>query len=290
MKRWCGSRGLTTAWLGLALLTGALFPGAAGARRLTGILGAFDAEVATVRQALGAPRDTTCLGLTFTLGELRGRPVVLTMAGVGKVNAAMTATLLIEHFRPEEVLFTGIAGGLSPDLDPGDIVLGAKVVHHDFAVAGHEGTSVMATRAPSSTTPNPIYFPADSALLALATEVGRDLALAPIPARAGPRAPRVVAGVIATGESFVASTARKQELRDRLGADAVEMEGAAVAQICHQLGTPCLVVRSLSDRADSSAVRDVEQFYRIAADNSAALVMGMAARLALRHRSREPLR
>jgi adenosylhomocysteine nucleosidase len=250
---------------------------------LTGILGAFDAEIATVRQSLVAPRDTTCLGLTFTLGELRGRPVVLTLAGIGKVNAAMTATLLIEHFRPEEVLFTGIAGGLNPELDPGDIVLGAKVVHHDFAVAGNEGTSVMATRAPSSATPNPIYFPADSTLLALATEVGRGLALAAILTRTGPRAPRIVAGVIATGDSFVASAARKQELRDRLGADAVEMEGAAVAQVCHQLGTPCLVVRSLSDRADSSAVRDVEQFYQIAAENSAALVMGMADRLALRH-------
>jgi adenosylhomocysteine nucleosidase len=256
------------------------YSGAADARLLTGILGALDAEVATVRQALVAPRDTICLGLPFTLGELRGRPVVLATAGIGKVNAAMTTTLLIEHFRPEQVLFTGIAGGLNPDLDPGDIVLGAKVVHHDFAVAGNEGTSVMATRAPSNAIPNPIYFPADSTLLALATEVGRGLALAPIPTRVGPRPPRIVAGVIATGESFVAATARKQELRDRLGADAVEMEGAAVAQVCYQLGTPCLVVRSLSDRADSSAVRDIEQFYRIAADNSAALVMGMVARLA----------
>jgi len=274
---------MTAMMLGVTLLIVGVLPGAAGARRLTGILGAFEAEVATLRQALVAPRDTTCLGLTFTVGELRGRPVVLTMAGVGKVNAAMTTTLLLEHFQPNEVLFSGIAGGLNPDLDPGDIVLGARVVHHDFAVAGDGGTTVMATHAPASATPNPIYFPADTSLLALAIEVGRDLALAPIPARAGPRAPRVVAGVIATGEFFVASAARRQELRDRLGADAVEMEGAAVAQICYQLGTPCLVVRSLSDRADSSAVQDIEQFYRIAADNSAVLVMGIAARLARRN-------
>lgn len=275
------SHDVSGARLTLALLIGLALAGGAAGRPLTGVMGALEAEIATLRQALSAPRDTSCLGLAFTLGELRGRPVVLTLAGVGKVNAAMTATLLIEHFDPEELLFTGIAGGLAPDLDPGDIVLGGRVVHHDFAVAGDEGTAVMATRAPASATPNPVFFPADSTLLALATEVGHGLALAPIPGRGGARAPRIVTGVIATGESFIASTARQRELRTRLGADAVEMEGAAVAQVCHQLGTPCLVVRSLSDRADSSAVRDIELFYRIAAENSAALVMGMVQRLAL---------
>jgi adenosylhomocysteine nucleosidase len=203
---------------------------------------------------------------------------------VGKVNAAMTATVLVEHFRPGEVLFTGIAGGLNPNLYPGDIVLGARTVHHDFAVLSDTGSTCMATVSPITGARNPVFLPADSLLLDLAREVAGGLALNPIPTPTGPRSPRIVEGLIATGESFIASPAKKEELRARLGADAVEMEGAAVAQVCRELGTPCLIVRSLSDRADSSAVSDLEQFYRIAADNSAALVMALVERLGKRAR------
>jgi adenosylhomocysteine nucleosidase len=259
----------------------ALAAGAAAASR-TAILGALAVEVETVRASLAAPRDTLCLGLSFVLGELRGRPVVVAASGIGVVNAAMTTTLVIEHFGPRELLFTGIAGGLDPDLHPGDIVLGASTVHHDFARLTDEGIDCMATRDPATGEPNPIFLPADPTLLDLARRTGAALALAPIPTPAGPRPPRVVVGVIATGESFVASPAKRRELRARLGAAAVEMEGAAVAQICRELRTPCLVVRSLSDRADSTAVSDAERFYRIAAENSAALVSAMAESLSRR--------
>ena len=80
-------------------------------RPTTAIIGAFDAEVELIQTAMTGKRDTTCNAVTFTLGTLEGRHVVLAKAGVGKVNAAMTTTLILEHFSPSEVIFTGIAGG-----------------------------------------------------------------------------------------------------------------------------------------------------------------------------------
>jgi adenosylhomocysteine nucleosidase len=91
---------------------------------------------------------------------------------------------------------------------------------------------------------------------------------------------RVVSGIVATGDAFVASDGKRKELRDLLKADAVEMEGAAVAQICFQFGVPCIVIRCLSDTADQTAVEDLEQFADIAAINSARLVYGICKLLA----------
>jgi adenosylhomocysteine nucleosidase len=239
---------------------------------ITAILGAFDAEVEYIQKTMTAKRDTVCEAVTFTLGFLEGRHVVLTKVGVGKVNAAMTTTLLLEHFNPSEVIFTGIAGGLRPDLYPGDIVIGSRTAYHDFVYETVDGSKSKATRDPISGELNPIFFPVDEKLLSLAMEASSLVELSKISTKAGEREPEVTVGLIVTGDAFIASNAKKKELRSRLNADAVEMEGAAVAQLCFQKKTPCLVVRSISDRADSSAVRDVNQFYRIAANNSAALI------------------
>ena len=95
----------------------------------------------------------------------------------------------------------------------------------------------------------------------------------------GERTPKIIEGVIATGDSFIASERKKEELRQRLEADAVEMEGAAVAQVCHQMDVPCIVIRSISDMADSRSQEDMERFSRIAANNSASLVQAMTALL-----------
>ncbi|UCG51821.1 MAG: 5'-methylthioadenosine/adenosylhomocysteine nucleosidase [Candidatus Latescibacterota bacterium] len=248
---------------------------------VTAILGAFDVEVELIKTAMTEKRDTTFMGITYTVGKLKGRRVALAEAGIGKVNAAVTTTLLIEHFRPGEIIFTGIAGGLNPVLQPGDIVIGARTAQHDYSLLTADGPHNVGTKNPISGDRNPVFFAADARLLRLAKEASTHAKLKRIPAVGGERTPRIVEGVIATGDAFIASDPKKKELRDRLGADAVEMEGAAVAQVCFQFGVPCLVVRSISDLADASAVNDVERFYRIAADNSASFVLvvvGLIAR------------
>ena len=98
---------------------------------VTGILGAMPVEIQMLESELKDKKTEKILGVEFHTGVLNGRNVVLAVGGMGKVNAAMTATLIIDHFRPSEVIFSGVAGGLNPDLAPGDIVLGEKIAHHD---------------------------------------------------------------------------------------------------------------------------------------------------------------
>lgn len=261
----------------LLLLTAgvAVFAAGEGSEPVTAVLGAFDAEVELIHAAMTAPRDTAFLGVEFTLGNLGTRRVVLARAGIGKVNAAVTTALLIEHFRPEEVIFTGIAGAVNPELNPGDIVVGEKTAQHDYFTLTDEGPEENGTRNPVTGERNPLYFPAGERLLRLARDAGARVKLEKIPFDDGPRAPSITNGIIVTGDVFIASEAKKRELRARFSADAVEMEGAAVAQVCYFSEVPCLVVRSISDRADASARVDFERFYRVAANNSAAFVLAL---------------
>ena len=266
----------------LLVLTVALgvFAAADRSEPVTAVLGAFDAEVELVREAMTAPRDTACLGIEFTVGYLGERRVVLARGGIGKVNAAVTTTLLVEHFHPREVIFTGIAGAVNPKLNPGDIVVGEKTAQHDYYTLTDEGPEENGTRNPATGERNPVYFTASKRLLRLAREAAERVELQKVPSAGGSREPSITSGTIVTGDVFIASEAKKDDLRRRFSADAVEMEGAAVAQVCSFLDVPCLVVRSISDRADSSAAVDCERFYRTAANNSAAFVLEMIKLLA----------
>lgn len=244
------------------------------------ILGAFDDETLPVARALAAAETLRVLGLRFRHGTLRGCPVVLAETGVGKVNAAATTAILLSRFQPRAVIFTGIAGGLDPDLRPGDIVIGTATVQHDFVYAEEDSVTRFAPRNPVDGTRNPFHLPADEGLLQILRRAAASTEFLAIHSSAGEGVPRCIEGTIATGDAFVASTRLKRELRESLQADAVEMEGAAVAQVCHQSRTPCIVIRSLSDNADDAASGDLERFYQIAAENSARLVLSAVALMA----------
>jgi adenosylhomocysteine nucleosidase len=245
----------------------------------TGVLGAMGGEVRLLLNLLEGKQEQTIEGIRFWTGRLKGRRVAIAMTGVGKVNAAIAATLLREHFRPAEVLFTGIAGGLNPELKPGDIVIAEKTVQHDYGTLTAAGFRRKGARNPIDGQRNPTFLPADPRLVAAAMAAKDRVALDPIVTRDGERRPRVLKGIVATGDVFVALPAKKDELRRDLGADAVEMEGAAVAQVCWQWRVPCLVIRSLSDLADHNAIRDAKQFQHRAARNSAMLVADIVEHL-----------
>jgi adenosylhomocysteine nucleosidase len=245
---------------------------------VTVILCAFDAEAAVLSDAITNGRDNTFEGMKFTTGELRGRAVVLGKTGIGKVNAAMTTTTAILEFHPNEVLFSGIAGGLSPDLRPGDIVIGASVAQHDHGLLGPDGFRSTPTDSYLGGK-NPLFFTPDERLLKCTTVVAGKITLESVPGRAGNRVPSVANGVIVTGDTFIASSAKKAELVESFKADAVEMEGGAVAQVCHQLKAPCIIIRSISDNADENASTDLQQFYKTAAANAARFVIELVEAL-----------
>lgn len=244
-----------------------------------GVLGAMTVEVERLGQELTDKQERTVQGVRFTTGSLKGRRVVLAHSGMGKVNAAMAAALLVEGFRPTHVLFTGIAGGLNPDLRPGDVVIGTKAAFHDYGEWTPDGFRVGRTVDPFTGKPNPLFFPADAGLLAAAEAAAAAAEFAAVKTGRGERVPRAVSGVIVTGDAFVASPAKQEALRKEFKADATEMEGAAVAQVCWQRRVPCLILRSLSDDAGAKAPEDERHFVTTAARNSALLVTGVVGRV-----------
>ena len=236
------------------------------------ILGAFEREITLLEDELTDTQEQRIEGIKFVSGKLSGKRVVIAFTGIGKVNAAMTTTLLIEHFKPNKVIFTGIAGAVNQQLQPGDIVIAEKTAHHDMGTIWPEGLFHKGVKNRLDGWENPVFFNADERLLRLAERAAEQVELSSIQIISGQRTPKVVKGVVVTGDAFIASTDKCIELRKKLNADAVEMEGAAVAQICYQRQIGCLVIRSISDNADEGAVLDKQTFYLLAAKNSSGLV------------------
>ena len=225
-------------------------PRPAPVARVVAVLSAMTVEIETLGQELTDKKELIVQGIPF-----------------------------IEHFQPTHILFTGIAGGLNPELRPGDVVIGAKTAYHDYGEWTPAGFRVGQTTDPFTGQLNPLFFPADAGLLEMANDAAQHLELAPLNAATGERIPRVVTGVIVTGDAFVASPAKKDALRKEFKADATEMEGAAVAQICWQRRVPCLILRSLSDSAGAKAPEDERLFEKRAAQNAARLVISIVGRL-----------
>lgn len=244
---------------------------------ITGILGAFPPELVLLESEMTNKRDTVISQVRFIRGVLRGRNVVMAETGVGKVNAAITTVLLIEHFQPREIVFSGIAGGVDPALSPGDLVIGTEVTYHDFGQVDDAKMHYWPTKNPFTKKENPLKFPCDSALVAKSLTVSQALKLAKVERNNGSFAPAVKKGVIVTGDVFVSSEKITRRLRQDLNAAATEMEGAAIAQACYQRNTPFLIIRSLSDKADGGAIHDMDKFLKVAAHNAATLVMAVIA-------------
>jgi adenosylhomocysteine nucleosidase len=200
-------------------------------------------------------------GRVFHSGTLHGVPVVLALAGIGKVAAATTAAVLLQSFTARALLFTGVAGGLHPAVRVGDIVVAEELMQHDM------DASPLFPRYEVPLTGR-ARFACDAGLTdALAAAASRCLqaagphGLAMRLAAFGISGPRVHRGLVASGDRFVSSAVESTALRGLLpDALAVEMEGGAVAQVCADFGVPCAVVRTVSDRADDSAHVDFGRF------------------------------
>ena len=249
-----------------------VFPSTALAQSLVGVLG-IAREIIPIEKQLQEVREVTVKGYVFRVGRLNGQQVVVGRSGAGKVNAAIIATLLIGQFNPRAVLFSGTAGAIDPALRQGDVVIGATVAHHDAGMQTADGIRRRGMRNAVTGDVDPLLVPAPESLLAVAQRSAQGLRLPPIRTADGEdRTPRIVEGVIVTGDVFVANNAQRIALRESLGATAVEMEGAALVQTCRQFGVPCLVIRSITDSADGQAMTNYEQFLARASENAATLV------------------
>jgi adenosylhomocysteine nucleosidase len=195
------------------------------------------------------------------------------------LNAAIIATLLIGQFNPSAILFFGTAGAVDPALRPGDVVIGGTVAQHDVGLQTSEGIRRRGMRNAVTGDLDPLLVPAPETQ-AVARRSAQGLQLPSMRTPDGEdREPRIVEGVIVTGDVFLSDMARREDLRSTLRATAVEMEGAAVVQTCRQFRVSCLVVRGITDRADTQALTNYEQFLVTASQNAATLVSAIIARL-----------
>ena len=225
-----------------------------------GIIAAMDSELAGLVAALEQPRQHVLWGLTFYSGLLSGREAVLVKCGVGKVNAARTAQVLIDAFAPRALITTGIAGGVAPGLSVGDAVVADGLVQHDFDVTAFGHAKGYLCTGGDSSKPT-VFVPEqkvqDSLFQAACALLGEG---------------HVHRGTVATGDQFISGRESKAAIWEQFHASAAEMEGGAIAQAAALSGVPFGVIRVISDLADGTAPSSFDQFEQETADRSAAIV------------------
>jgi adenosylhomocysteine nucleosidase len=231
-----------------------------------GILCATPEELQALHNAFSLPEAPQRFGPSaIWQGIYRGHPMALAQCGIGKVNAAAAATLLVTLFQTEVLIFSGVAGGLAPELKVGDVLLAERLDIHDFGyVAGGELT-------PTRSGILPIGAPQLTELARVPDEVAKNLEH--LRARVAPKlghAPRL--GSILTADYFLNCATTRDYLRRQFRADAIDMESGAVNQIAQGWGVPLYVIRTLSDRAGEDSHLTYSQMAAFAARNSALCV------------------
>ncbi len=222
---------------------------------MVGILGAMKEEVEALIHALDNSEKITGSASLFFRGTLDGHEVVVAKTGVGKVLSALSAAEMINTFNPDFILFTGIAGGLSGDLEIGDLVVGTECIQYDFDVTA-------------------LGFPVGQIPYSDYREIsGAPELLASMKKFSHPEY-TVHFGRILTGDVFVTDKDDpvKKSRFDELQGMAVEMEGASVALTAAVYNTPVLVLRFISDKADGSAPSNFQDFLKSASRHSVELV------------------
>jgi len=259
-------------WTSLLAVGFLLFCEAMRMKRPVLIMSALVGELALLRERMSDSETIAFGGHGFHVGVLESREVVVTAAGIGKVNAAMVATLAFDHFQPRVAIFTGVAGAVDDSLSIGDVVVAEHVLHHDTGILEPEGFRVYQSGHVPFLNPTEElgYRPSDDLL----DRVHRRLAHIGLSPVLGEQ-PDVVFGTVATGDQFLESETERRRLYATLGAQAAEMEGAAVAQVARHFGVDHLVIRAMSDLAGSDSVLDFERFLDEVTVNSAEVVLAV---------------
>jgi adenosylhomocysteine nucleosidase len=249
------------------------------------IVSAMQQELHAVLQRMPDEQVQRAAGRDFWVGHLQGHEVVAVLSRIGKVAAATTATLLIERFGVKRIVFTGVAGGLGQGVAVGDIVVAQSFMQHDLDVSPifprYEVPLYSISRFLTDTSLSECLLTAarlvadEPALVTARADVTGGASASRGPGlRFGLGPPQVHHGLIVSGDRFVSSSFEASALQQALPeALAVEMEGAAFAQVCHDYGVPFAAVRTISDRADDAAHVDFLSFIdRVASRYSAAMV------------------
>jgi len=248
-----------------------------------GILSALPEELEALSSKLQNKKEVVSQNEKFLVGVLGHWPVVLSLSGMGKVNAAITAQKLISEYSVQALLFTGVGGGISANLNIGDVVIAREIYQHDFGYLGLNmrwhtpgvlpeiGIGVEKEAKPFKPQWPKIggkeFMEALMGLLEISNFRG-------LTVDGKSYVPKLHFGKVATGDQFIANEEKKAELAKQ-GADVVEMEGGAVAQVAVRNKIPFLVLRAISDKAGANALFDFRAFIKVVAENNALLIEGL---------------
>lgn len=209
-----------------------------------GIVLAMNEELNAIRKYLQDEKKTSIFNLDFYDGYIANTNCVLVECGVGKVNAARTTQILIDNLKVDVIINIGVAGGVTNELKIGDIVIGNKLVQHDFDITsfGHEKGFISGVGK---------YIPSDAKLVSLVKEVIQHDTFKNI---------NILEGVIASGDIFCTDSKMANKIHHKFDALCVEMEGASIAQVCYLCKVPFIVLRSISDTPNGNNEIDFNQF------------------------------
>jgi adenosylhomocysteine/aminodeoxyfutalosine nucleosidase len=220
------------------------------------IMGAMPEEIEPLINKLDNVETMLYGANTYYEGTYKGQEVVVAYSKIGKVFATLTATMLIEKFGCDMLLFSGVAGAISDKLKIGDLIIADGLCQHDLDITafGH----------PFGYVPEgEVCIPSDVNLRNIAKEVAKEKGLV------------LKEGIIATGDQFVANAERKDWIGNTFNADALEMEGASVAVVCSSLNVPFFILRAISDSADMDASFNFDAFLESSAKVSADFILSM---------------
>jgi len=220
------------------------------------IMGAMPEEIEPIISKLENLKETKYAANTYYEGTHNGKALVVAYSKIGKVFATLTATSLLEKFECNTLLFSGVAGAISPDLNIGDLIIADGLCQHDLDITafGH----------PFGYVPEgEVCIPSDVTLRNVAKKVAASKGLV------------LKEGVIATGDQFVANPERKEWIGKTFNADALEMEGASVSVVCNALDVPFFILRAISDSADMNASFNFDEFLESSAKISADFILSM---------------
>ncbi|BBF44676.1 5'-methylthioadenosine nucleosidase [Lachnospiraceae bacterium KM106-2] len=228
-----------------------------------GIIGAMEIEVATLKAQLEDIKVVKKAAMEFYEGTYEGKTLVVVRSGIGKVNAGVCAQILVDDFKVEAIINSGIAGGLHEDIEIGDIVISTDAIQHDMDATGFGYKVGQIPQMKES------IFKADERLVKIASEVCQSV---------NPEVKTLV-GRVVTGDQFISGKEKKDWLRGTFDGYCAEMEGGAIAQAAYLNEIPFVIIRSISDKADSTACDDYPQFEKKAADHAVNLVNGMISKM-----------
>lgn len=223
---------------------------------MIGIIGAMEEEVEQLVAAMDIKKTEEKAGMKFFSGSLSRKEVTIVRSGIGKVNAAVCAQILVSNFNVDTIMNTGIAGSLDAAIDIADVVISEDVLHHDMDATGFGYPKGQIPRMDT------LSFPADETLINAALEACK-VAVPDI---------GIHKGRIVSGDQFISDKKRKEEIVESFQGKCTEMEGASIAQVAYLNKIPFVIIRTISDKADDSASVDYPTFEKKAIANSVKIV------------------